>query len=86
MKQTPEQIINSAMALPVEQRAAIITALQETILGDDVDHGLCDSQNEVKEAWAKEIKQRVDDVRKGKIKTIPSAEAWELIDDDSQEV
>ena len=85
MKQTPQQIITSAKSLPAEQRALIITALQETIL-DDVDHGPNESSTEVEAAWAAEIKRRVDDIRTGQVQTIPSAEAWKLIDGDSEEI
>ena len=83
MKQTPQQIITSAMLLPAEQRALIISALQETIL-DNVVHGPSDSTFAVEAAWADEIKRRVDDIRTGNVQTIPSAEAWKLIDGDSQ--
>ncbi|MDB2686975.1 addiction module protein [Mariniblastus sp.] len=83
MKQTPQQIITSALLLPAEQRDLIISALQETIL-DNVDHGPSDSPSAVESAWADEIKRRIGDVRTGHVQTIPSAEAWRLINGDSQ--
>ena len=86
MKQTPEQIISSPMALPAEQRAAIISALQDTIVSDTFDHGPAEAQDEVEAAWAAEIKQRVEDIRSGKVQTISSEEAWKLIDGDTPQV
>ncbi|MDB2686977.1 addiction module protein [Mariniblastus sp.] len=80
---SPQQIIASALLLPAEQRALNILALQETIL-DNVDHGPSDSPSAVEAAWACEIKRRIDDVRTGHVQTIPSAEAWKLINGDSQ--
>ena len=81
--QTPEQIIASAMALPPDQRAAIITALQESIPSEAIDHGPEDPANEVETAWNNEIAKRIDDIDSGRIETVESDEAWKIINGDT---
>jgi len=51
------------MALPPEDRAAMASSLIES-LDEAVDE-------DVEAAWNEEIKRRVDDIRSGRVKTIP---------------
>ncbi len=64
------EILERALALPVEARVEIITRLLETLEGDDAD---------VEAAWNAEIARRVAQLDAGEVTTIPWSEARELI-------
>jgi putative addiction module component (TIGR02574 family) len=60
-------ILKKALALPPEARAAIADSLVES-LGPIADNG------ETEEAWAQEIKRRVEGIDSGKVQLIPYEE------------
>jgi putative addiction module component (TIGR02574 family) len=62
-----EQIIEGALALPNEARALLADRLAESLdpAEDERIHAL----------WAAEARRRVEDVRSGRIQTIPGEEA-----------
>ena len=73
MSETAQQLISSALQLPASDRAkvvdAILASLQPELDGD--------SAAEIQNAWADEIRNRIDDIDAGRVKTIPSAESME---------
>ena len=60
-------ILKMALALPPESRAAIADSLMESLDGIPPDKG-------VETAWAKEIKQRIDNIDCGRVQLIPYEE------------
>lgn len=76
MSEFAEQLISSLMQLPVADRAevadAILASLQPGIDGD--------SLAGIRDAWSSEIRDRVDDIDSGRVKTVPSVDAWKMID------
>ena len=63
MRSAPKKVLEEAFRLPAEARAAIAGRLIES-LDDSVDE-------DAEAAWSKEISRRIDDLDKGKIKTVP---------------
>jgi putative addiction module component (TIGR02574 family) len=63
---TPEasEVLAKAMQLSPHERGLLIDQLIESL-----DEGPAEAG--VEEAWAREIKRRVDDIRSGKVKMIP---------------
>lgn len=57
-------VLDRAMALSSHERGVLIDRLVESLDDAPPDEG-------VDEAWADEIKRRVDDIRSGKVKMIP---------------
>ena len=80
MSETAKQLISSALQLPPSDRAAVVDAilasLQPTIEGD--------SAADIQEAWSAEIRNRIDDIDSGRVKTIPRSEAWKMIDGEAE--
>jgi putative addiction module component (TIGR02574 family) len=62
MRLAPKKVLEEALRLPAEARAAIAGRLIES-LDDSVDE-------DAEAAWSKEIARRIDDLDKGKIKTV----------------
>jgi putative addiction module component (TIGR02574 family) len=60
-------LLNKALALPPEARAALADCLLESL--DDTMH------EGVEEEWSKEIGRRIAELDSGKVKPIPWAEA-----------
>jgi putative addiction module component (TIGR02574 family) len=58
-----DELVKQAMSLPPEDREILANSLFES-LDHPVDEG-------VESAWGEEIKRRVDDIRSGRVKTIP---------------
>jgi len=77
---TTHEIIVSALQLPIAAREEVIVALQESLIDADVDHGPTEPADEVEAAWSDEIARRIADIDSGRVKTIPSDEAWKYID------
>jgi putative addiction module component (TIGR02574 family) len=77
---TTQQIIESALRLPLVERERIYDALQESLIDETIDHGPEEPADEVEAAWSDEIARRIADIDSGKVKTIPSSEAWKMID------
>ena len=71
MKRDAAKILEEALKLPVEARAALAGSLIES-LDEAVDEN-------VEAAWADEIAQRIADLDSGKAKTIPWSKARRLI-------
>jgi putative addiction module component (TIGR02574 family) len=67
MKRDTARILEEALKLPVEARAALAGSLLES-LDEVVDEN-------VEAAWADEITRRVDDLNTGKAKTVPWSKA-----------
>jgi putative addiction module component (TIGR02574 family) len=66
-----QQLLNDAMGLPDEQRAALAAALIES-LDQDVDE-------DAEAAWSVEIARRLRDVQSGDAKTIPWSQVRQMI-------
>jgi putative addiction module component (TIGR02574 family) len=66
---TPEasQVLERALDLSTEDRGALIARLIDSLDDAPIEAG-------VEEAWAVEIKRRVDDLRSGKARLIPEEE------------
>jgi putative addiction module component (TIGR02574 family) len=77
---TTQQIIDSVLRLPLIERERVFDALQESLMDDAVDHGPEEPADEVEAAWNDEIARRIADIDSGRVKTIPSEEAWKMID------
>lgn len=67
MSLTVEQIAEEALALPSEARALLADRLVESL--DPAEDGY------VQQLWMAEARQRRDDVRNGRVQTIPGDEA-----------
>jgi putative addiction module component (TIGR02574 family) len=73
---TPQvsEVLEKALTLSTQERGLIIDCLIESL-----DEG--PSEARVDEAWADEIKRRIDDIRSGRVELIPGEEvraAWRL--------
>jgi len=60
-------ILKKALALPPEARAAIADSLLESLEPSPPDDG-------IEQAWAEEIKRRLEDVDSGRVQLIPYEE------------
>ncbi|MCI0332184.1 MAG: addiction module protein [Planctomycetes bacterium] len=76
---TSQEIIASALQLPLADRERIVEALQESLIDESIDHGPEEPADEVEAAWGEEIARRIADIDSGKIMTIPWEEAERLI-------
>ena len=65
-----DDLIAEALSLPVEVR---------TQLADKLLRSLNPSRREIDEAWAVEAEKRVQEIRTGKVKTIPGGEVFKKI-------
>ena len=66
MAMSVDQLTNEALALPPEARAALADRLVESL--DSAELGRID------QLWATEARRRRDEVRSGRVKTIPGEE------------
>ncbi len=66
-----EQLVEQALSLPAEARALLADRLVESL--DPVD------EHEIQALWAEEATRRLDDVRSGRVDTIPAAQAIEQV-------
>jgi putative addiction module component (TIGR02574 family) len=62
------EVLDKALELSSHERGLLIDRLVESLDDAPPDEG-------VDEAWADEIKRRVDDIRSGKVKMIPGEQA-----------
>ena len=70
------QLIATAMLLPLSQRVAVANAMLNSIdSATDADT----SQDQVAAAWQTEIGRRIDDIDSGRVQTVPSSEVWKRI-------
>ncbi len=67
MGTTVEQLVTQAMKLPSESRARLADLLVESLDADDL--------GSIEQAWIVEAKRRRDDVRAGRVETVPGEEA-----------
>ena len=67
-----EDLFDEAVSLPVETR---------TLLVDKLLQSLNPSQAEIDMLWAEEAEKRVDEIKKGKVKTIPGEQVFKNIRD-----
>lgn len=75
MSESTQQLIASALQLAPADRAVVANAILASL------DGLRDDQlPDVRDAWSDEIRSRIDDIVSGRVKTIPSSEAWKMID------
>ena len=65
-----DELISEAISLPVEARILLVNKLLES---------LNPPNKEIDELWAKEAEKRVEDIRTGKVKTIPGEEVFKKI-------
>jgi putative addiction module component (TIGR02574 family) len=74
---TPQvlEVLDKALALSVEERGLLIDRLVESLDDEPVEEG-------VEEAWADEIRRRVDDVRLGRVKTIPGEQVLRELEEE----
>ena len=63
MKPNHQKVLEEALRLPIEARAALAGHLLES-LDETVDE-------DVELAWSEEIERRIDDLDLGKVKTVP---------------
>jgi putative addiction module component (TIGR02574 family) len=61
-----EQILQSALSLPPDERERIAESLLLSLGGE--------TQEEIDAAWAEEIKRRIESIDKGEVKMIPADE------------
>jgi putative addiction module component (TIGR02574 family) len=66
-----EQIAEAAMALPGEQRALLADRLVESLDAEEI--------NRIDRLWAAEVRRRRDEIRQGRVQTIPGREALERV-------
>ena len=71
MKSDESELLERALELPVEARAALAGSLIDS-LDETIDE-------DAEAAWADEIDQRIRDLDSGKAKTIPWAKARRMI-------
>ncbi len=64
------QLISEVVSLPVEVRTLLVDKLLES---------LNPSKKEIDELWAKEAERRVEDIKTGKVKTIPGDDVFKEI-------
>lgn len=68
MHMTVEQIVDEALALPSEARALLADRLVESL--DPAEDGY------IRQLWMREARRRIDEVRRGEVKTVPADEAF----------
>jgi len=73
------EIIASALRLPLAQRTEVVSALQESLVDESLDHGPADPSEEVEAAWSDEIARRIGEIDAGRARTIPADEAERMI-------
>jgi putative addiction module component (TIGR02574 family) len=73
MATTVERLVEQALKLPTESRARIADLLVESLDADAL--------GRVDRLWAAEAKRRRDDVRAGRVKTVPGEEARRKVRD-----
>ena len=67
MRTSVEQLAKQAMALPTESRARLADLLVESLDADEL--------GRIDRLWTAEAKRRRDEVRAGRVKTIPGEDA-----------
>jgi len=65
---TKSQILKAAKGLEVDDRIDVAEALLETIRSDE--------QRDIDRAWEEEIERRIKEVKEGRVRLIPTDEAF----------
>ena len=73
MANTLEKLAEEAMSLPAESRARLADLLVESLEADDLGN--------IDQMWSAEARRRRDEVRAGRVKTIPGDEALRRVRD-----
>ena len=73
------ELLEKALALSAEERGLLIDRLVETLDNEPAEEG-------VEAAWDEEIKRRVDDVRSGRVETIPSEQVFRELEEEFPDV
>ena len=73
MSTTVEQLAEQAMTLPGESRARLADLLVESLDAEAL--------SDIDQLWLSEAKRRRDEVRAGKVKTIPGDDALQSVRD-----
>jgi hypothetical protein len=73
MATTVEQLAEQAMNLPTESRARLADLLVESLDAEEL--------GQIDRLWVAEAKRRRDDVRSGRVETIPGDEALQKVRD-----
>ncbi len=71
MAATVEQLAEQAMSLPTESRARLADLLVESLDADDLGH--------IDRLWLSEAKRRRDEVRSGRVQSVPGDEALKKV-------
>jgi putative addiction module component (TIGR02574 family) len=66
LEATPEQLLERALRLPIQQRIELAEALFDSV--DEEDPAALEA------AWGEEIQQRIEEIRNGTVETIPADE------------
>lgn len=80
---TPEQITQSVLQWPTQQRLELLDVLHESLVDESIDHGPEEPAAEVEAAWEDEIGKRIAEIDNGRVKTIPAEEAERMIRGDA---
>jgi putative addiction module component (TIGR02574 family) len=64
---SPEELLDEAIALPAEERARLADLLLRSLNPHDA---------AIDREWADEAQRRLDQVRRGDVETVPSAEVF----------
>lgn len=68
-----DEVLGAANKLTPTDRSQLADTLLRDLAGEH------NYQNELDQAWGNEIARRLDDVRTGKVKTVPAEEAFRMI-------
>ena len=71
-----DELIATAMRLPLSDRVALANAMMSSI---EPPTGSETTQEEVDAAWDAAIARPIDDIDGGRVKTVPSSEVWKRI-------
>ncbi|MEX0791944.1 MAG: addiction module protein [Pirellulaceae bacterium] len=72
-------IIDAALALPNEQRLAVLEAISQSLVDPSIDHGPVEDPSEVEASWDSEIARRLTAIESGQAVAIPAEEAERMI-------
>jgi putative addiction module component (TIGR02574 family) len=82
--QTFSNVVASTLALPADERLAVMDAIHVSLADPSIDHGPAEPANEVAAAWKEELARRIADIESGRVKTIPAREAEGMIRGDGE--
>ena len=68
--------MTSRTGFSATERAVVANAILASLTDSSCD----DRSNDVPEAWSDELRNRITDLDSGRVKAIPSSQAWKMID------